>query len=81
MKRLSVLLAGSALALSAQAVNWSEVSESHSGSVFSVDLDSIERSDISIIDEKRVENITVSIRRTYPPQAKKNIAKDLHLYN
>ncbi len=76
MKRLSVLLAGSALALSAQAVNWSEVSESHSGSVFSVDLDSIERSDISIIDEKRVENITVSIRRTYPPQAKKNIAKD-----
>jgi hypothetical protein len=29
-------------------------------------LDSIESSDISIIDEKDVENITVSILRTYP---------------
>lgn len=70
MKRLSVLLAGSALALSAQAMNWSEVSKSSSGSVFSLDLDSIESSDISIIDEKRVENIMVSIRRTYPTSKK-----------
>lgn len=70
MKRLSVLLAGSALALSAQAMNWSEVSKSSSGSVFSLDLDSIESSDISIIDEKRVENIMVSIRRTYPASKK-----------
>ena len=66
MKRLSILLAGSALAISAQAVNWVEVSESSSGSIFSIDLDSIESSDISIIDEKDVENITVSILRTYP---------------
>ncbi len=66
MKRLSVLLAGGALAVSAQAVNWSKISESHTGSIFSLDLDSIESSDINIIDEKSVENITVSIRRTYP---------------
>ena len=66
MKRLAVILAGSTLALSAHAVNWSKVSESQTGSIFSLDLDSIERSDIHIIDEKEVENITVSIRRTYP---------------
>ena len=66
MKRLSVLLASSALAVSAHAVNWSKVSESQTGSVFSLDLESIEVSDISIIDEKDIENITVSIRRTYP---------------
>ncbi|MDN3453194.1 MULTISPECIES: hypothetical protein [unclassified Psychrobacter] len=66
MKRLSILLAGSALAISAHAVNWVEVSESRSGSMFSIDLDSIESSDISIIDEKDVENITVSMLRTYP---------------
>jgi len=57
MKRLSILLAGSALAISAQAVNWAEVSESSSGSIFSIDLDSIESSDIRIIDEKDVENM------------------------
>ncbi|MGP4119396.1 hypothetical protein ACT3N8_06235 [Psychrobacter aquimaris] len=68
MKRLSVLLAGGALAVSAQAVNWSKISESHTGSIFSLDLDSIESSDINIIDEKSVDNITVSIRRTYPAQ-------------
>ncbi|MBB3105742.1 hypothetical protein FHS24_000233 [Psychrobacter luti] len=66
MKRLAVILAGSTLAMSAHAVNWLEVSESQTGSIFSLDLDSIERSDIHIIDEKTVENITVSIRRTYP---------------
>lgn len=68
MKRLSVLLAGSALAVSANAVNWSKVSESPNGTIFSLDLNSIESSDISIIDEKPMENITVSIRRTYPVQ-------------
>ena len=66
MKRLAVILAGSTLAMSGYAANWLEVSKSQSGSIFSLDLDSIERSDIHIIDEKAVENITVSIRRTYP---------------
>ena len=70
MKRLSVLLASGALAVSAQAVNWSKLADSPTGSVFSLDLDSIESSDINIIDEKSVENITVSIRRTYPTQKK-----------
>ena len=74
MKRLAVILAGSTLALSAHAVNWSKVSESQTGSTFSLDLDSIESSDINIIDEKSVENITVSIRRTYPEP--KNVTKD-----
>ncbi|WP_296243794.1 MULTISPECIES: hypothetical protein [unclassified Psychrobacter] len=74
MKRLAVILAGSTLAMSAHAVNWLEISKSQTGSVFSLDLDSIERSDIHIIDEKAVENITVSIRRTYP--APKDMAKD-----
>ena len=72
MKRLAVILAGSTLALSAHAVNWSKVSESQTGSIFSLDLDSIENSDINIIDEKHVDNIIVSIRRTYPAQ--KNVA-------
>lgn len=78
MKRLSVLLASSALAVSAQAVNWTKLAESPTGSIFSLDLGSIESSDINIIDEKRAENITVSIRRTYPAQktsAQKNEAK------
>lgn len=66
MKRLAVILAGSTLAMSGYAANWLEVSKSQTGSIFSLDLDSIERSDIHIIDEKAVENITVSIRRTYP---------------
>ena len=66
MKRLAVILAGSTLAMSGYAANWLEVSKSQTGSVFSLDLDSIERSDIHIIDEKEVENITVSIRRIYP---------------
>ena len=70
MKRLSVLLAGSDLAVSANAVNWSKVSESPNGTIFSVDLNSIESSDISVIDEKPMDNITVSIRRTYPTQKK-----------
>lgn len=68
MKRLSVLLVGGALAVSAHAVNWSKISESETGSIFSLDVDSIESSDINIIDEKSVENITVSIRRMYPVQ-------------
>ena len=68
MKRLSVLLVGGVLAVSTHAVNWSKISESPTGSIFSLDLDSIESSDINIIDEKNVENITVSIRRTYPAQ-------------
>ena len=66
MKRLAVILAGSTLAMSGYAANWLEVSKSQTGSIFSLDLDSIERSDIHIIDEIAVENITVSIRRTYP---------------
>ena len=66
MKRLAVILASSTLAISAHAVNWSKVAESQSGSFFRLDLDSIERSDINILDEKQVDNITVSIRRTYP---------------
>ena len=66
MKRLAVILASSTLAIGAHAVNWSKVTESQTGSIFSLDLDSIERSDINILDEKRVENIIVSIRRTYP---------------
>lgn len=70
MKRLSVLLASGALAVSAQAVNWSKLADSPTGSIFSLDLDSIESSNINIIDEKSVENITVSIRRTYPAQKK-----------
>lgn len=68
MRRLSVVLAGSALAISAHAVNWVEISETVSGSTFSLDSDSIESSDINIIDEHQVENIVASIRRTYPPQ-------------
>lgn len=74
MKRLSMLLASSALMISAHGVNWVEVSESSSGSTFSIDLDSIESSDINIIDEKDVENITVSMLRTYPAQ--KQIKKE-----
>ena len=66
MKRLAVILASGTLAIGAHAVNWSKVTESQTGSIFSLDLDAIERSDINILDEKRVENITVSIRRTYP---------------
>ena len=66
MKRLAVILASSTLAIGAHAVNWSKVTESQTGSIFSLDLDAIERSDINILDEKRVDNITVSIRRTYP---------------
>lgn len=79
MKRLAVILAGSTLAMSAHAVNWLEVSKSQTGSVFSLDVDSIERSDIHIIDETEVENITVSIRRTYPApkaEAKEKESKD-----
>ena len=79
MKRLSVLLAGSALAVSANAVNWSKVSESPTGTIFSIDLNSIESSDISVIDEKPMDNITVSIRRSYPTQknsVQKNDGKD-----
>jgi len=68
MRRLSVVLAGSALAISAHAVSWVEISETDSGSIFTLDSDSIESSDINIIDEHNVENISVSIRRTYPPQ-------------
>ena len=74
MKRLAVILAGSTLAMSGYAANWLEVSKSQTGSIFSLDSDSIERSDIHIIDEKEVENITVSIRRTYP--APKSVKED-----
>ncbi|HSP86444.1 MAG TPA: hypothetical protein VLN09_12040 [Psychrobacter sp.] len=66
MKRLAVIVASSTLAIGAHAANWSTVAESQTGSIFSVDLDSIERSDINVLDEKRVDNITVSIRRAYP---------------
>lgn len=79
MKRLSLLLAGGALAVSAQAVNWSKVSESPTGTIFSLDSSSIETSDISIIDKKPVENITVAIRKTYPVQ--KSDAKDTKANN
>lgn len=70
MKQLSVLLVGSALALSAHAVNWLEVSNIDSGSSFRLDLDSIERSDITVIDEYRGEYISVSIHKTYPVNKK-----------
>ncbi|MFT5096125.1 MULTISPECIES: hypothetical protein [Psychrobacter] len=76
MRRLSVVLAGSALAISAHAVNWIEISETDSGSTFSLDSDSIESSDINIIDEHHVENILASIRRTYPPQLQQTDKKD-----
>ena len=66
MKRLAVIVVSGTLAIGAQAANWSTVAESQTGSIFSLDLESIERSDINILDEKRVDNITVSIRRTYP---------------
>ena len=81
MKRLSMLLAGSALAFSAHAANWVEVSKSGSGSVFSLDLDSIESSDIKIIDEKEVENITVSLLRTYPTQKDKSTVKEKPIHH
>lgn len=73
MKQLSVLLASGALIVSAPAVstpvgNWSKLAKSATGSIFSLDVDSIESSDINIIDEKRGKNITVSIRITYPTQ-------------
>jgi hypothetical protein len=80
-----MLLVSGALAVNAHAVDWSKVSESPTGSIFSLDLESIESSDINIIDEKDVENITVSIRRTYPTQTnetkadnakKDNVKKD-----
>lgn len=76
MRRLSVVLAGSALAISAHAVSWVEISETDSGSIFTLDSDSIESSDINIIDENNVENISVSIRRTYPPQLQQTDKKD-----
>lgn len=84
MKRLSLLLAGGALAVSAQAVNWSTVSESPTGTIFSLDSSSIETSDISIIDKKPIENITVAIRKTYPVQknpVQKSDAKDTKANN
>ena len=74
MKRLAVILASSTLAIGAQAVNWSKITENQTGSIFSLDLDSIERSDINILDEKQVENMTVSIRRNYP--AVKSVTSD-----
>ncbi len=81
MKRLSMLLAGSVLVTSAYAVNWVEVTESDSGSTFSLDVDSIEHSDISIIDEKDVENITVSLLRTYPTQKDKSTVKEKPIHH
>lgn len=81
MKRLSMLLAGSVLVTSAHAVNWVEVTESSSGSTFSLDLDSIEGSDINIIDEKNVENITVSMLRTYPKQKEKDSVKEKPIHH
>lgn len=74
MKRLAVIVASSTLAIGAQAANWSTVAESQSGSIFSLDLDSIERSDINVLDEKQVDNVTVAIRRAYP--APKSVTKD-----
>ena len=74
MKRLAMIVASSTLAIGAQAANWSTVAESQTGSIFSLDLDSIERSDINILDEKQVDNITVAIRRAYP--APKSAASD-----
>src|SRR5699024_9432746 len=74
MKRLAVILAGSTLAMSGYAANWLEVSKSQTGSIFSLDVDSIERSDIHIIVEKEVENTTVAIRTNYT--APKDSAKD-----
>lgn len=66
MKRLSMVLAGSTLAISANAVTWLDLTKIESGSVFSIDTDSIESSDIQIIDEPTANNILVSIRTTYP---------------
>ena len=74
MKRLAVIVASGTLAIGAQAANWSTIAESQSGSIFSLDLDSIERSDINVLDEKQVDNVTVAIRRAYP--APKSVTKD-----
>jgi len=65
MKRLSMLLAGSALAMSASAVDWLDASESESGSSFSLDLDSIESSDIKVLDDYKGKYISVFINGTY----------------
>ena len=78
MKRLSLLLVSFVVSINAHAVDWTEVTKSRSGSIFSLDLDSIERSDISIIDEKNVQNITVSMLRTYPAQKGKAKEKTIH---
>lgn len=74
MKRLAMIVASSTLAIGAQAANWSTVAESQTGSIFSLDLDSIERSDINVLDEKQVDNVTVAIRRAYPTP--KSVTKD-----
>ena len=66
MKRLSLLLVGSALAMSANAVNWLDASESDSGSSFSLDLDSIETSNIKVLDDYKGTYISVSINGNYP---------------
>ena len=81
MKRLSMLLASSVLATSAHAVNWVEVTKSHSGSTFSLDVNSIEHSDINIIDEKNVKNITVSMLRTYPTPTEKTTTKERSIHH
>lgn len=78
MKRLSLLLVGFVVSINANAVEWTEVSKSSSGSTFSLDLDSIEHSDISIIDEKKVQNITVSMLITYPAQKGTGKEKTIH---
>lgn len=75
-RRLTIVLASGMLTISAHAANWLEISKIESGTLFSIDADSVEQADINIIDEQPINNITVSIRKTYPRADSQEIAKE-----